>query len=109
MKNFGRIKTQKYIDTFTWNEIVFNKYLIKFEDDDEFYTIIRNEKIEQALIGGNIVYECDSENQITNHRILSFTRPIDYVITTTDKIRENLIEFAQNLKEKYDKARMAKS
>ena len=100
MKNYGRIKSQKYIDTFTWNKIVFNKYLIKFEGNDEFYVINRNEELEQALIGGNILYASDSDNQIKNYKILSFERPKDFFMMTKDQLREMLVEYKLMLDEK---------
>jgi len=98
MKKYGRIKSQKYVDTFIWNEIVFNKYLIKFEDNDEFYSLIRNEELEQALIGGNIIYDCDSDNQITNYKIVSFERPKDFILTTRDELKKILLEYTNTLK-----------
>ena len=91
MEYFGIVKEQKWVEEYVWNKITFNKYLIKFEDDETYYEISRNKNIEQALIGANIVYSIKNfDNDIGKHRIVAYSTNNDekyYLISHTEITR----------------------
>jgi len=87
MEYFGIVKEQKWVEEYVWNNMTFNKYLIKFEDDDTYYQISRKKNIEQALIGANIVYTLTyNEISIGKHKIISYSTNNDekyYLVSHT--------------------------
>ena len=72
-KNFGTIATQRLLEEFTWNEKDFYSYLISFNEYDGFFRIIRESSHEQALIGGQMLFNYSNEEEkITKYRIIGY-------------------------------------
>jgi hypothetical protein len=94
MEYFGIVKEQKWVESYVWNKTTFNKYIIKFQDDDEYYTINRNESIEQALINAKLTYSLKQNNSIDKHKIVGYSSldTDDYRLISVKELREGLIE-----------------
>ena len=89
MEHYGIIKEQKWVEKYEWKNISFNKYLIKFSDKDEFFTINRNQKIEQALIGSHLIYNLKNDNEVGKHKIVGYDVDMNekyYVLSHTELV-----------------------
>jgi hypothetical protein len=74
-RNFGVIKTQKYLSTFEWNEIEFNSYIIEFENIEGIFKINRSVEYEQALIGAQIMFNASEDlSSIKKYKIMGFQK-----------------------------------
>lgn len=72
-KNFGTIATQRLLEEFTWNEKDFYSYLISFNEYEGFFRIVRESIHEQALIGGQMLFNYSNEEEkITKYRIIGY-------------------------------------
>jgi len=92
MEHNGIVVEQKWVENFQWKEMSFNKYLIKFKGDNNYYIINRKESQEQALIGANMIYSIGKENfknNITKHSIISYGS-VNYRLVSDEQI-ENLL------------------
>jgi hypothetical protein len=94
MEYFGIVKEQKWVECYEWKKTTFNKYIIKFQDDDEYYTINRNEKIEQALINAKIIYSLKQNNSIDKHKIVGYSSldSDDYKLISMKDLKEIAVE-----------------
>ena len=87
-RNFGTIATQRLLEEFTWNEKDFYSYLISFNEYEGFFKIIRESSHEQALIGGQMLFNyCEEQERITKYRILGFKS-----VESKDKRLKQLLE-----------------
>lgn len=105
MEYFGIIVEQKWIEEYEWNNMRFHKYLIKFNGNDQYFTISRNKNIEQAIIGGKMIYSLkDShfDNQIDKHKIIGFSTKdeIKYTLVSIPELKEMLLEMYHKGKNK---------
>lgn len=99
MKNKGYITNQEYLDNFEFKEKTYNRYLIKLKGCDDYYTINRLDTLEQALIGGTILFETKFENQIQKYNIISYGN-YKYELVELGELNK-LYEMLKYYKEKY--------
>ena len=95
--NFGTIIEQHFVSEFEWNDTEFYSYLIKFDEYDGLFRIIREKKHEQALIGGKMLFNYnDSDDKISGYRIIGF----DSVVERKPKTDERVVELLKKRKER---------
>lgn len=97
MEYFGIVTEQKWVENYEWNDMTFNKYLIKFNGNDQYYTISRNTSIEQAIIGAKMTYslkESQFDNRIDRHKIIGYSTKdeIQYKLVSIPELKEMLLE-----------------
>ena len=74
LKNFGVIRTQKFLSEFNWMGKTFNSYLISFNEYEGYFRINRAIDYEQALIGAQVLFNVTSEqpDKIQKYKILGY-------------------------------------
>jgi hypothetical protein len=73
MKYYSIIKTQSFVETFSWNGINFNSYLISFQNYDGLFRIVRRLEHEQALIGAKIMFNVNDDlTQLSKYKIIGY-------------------------------------
>ena len=105
MEYFGIVIEQKWIEKYEWNDMTFNKYLIKFNENDQYFTISRNTSIEQAIIGAKMIYslrESQFDNQIDKHKIIGYSTKdeVKYTLVSIPDLKEMLLEMYHKGKNK---------
>ncbi len=89
--NFGTIIEQHFVSEFEWNDKQFNSYLIRFDEYDGLFRIIREQQHEQALIGGKMLFNySQTEEKITGYRIIGFDNKVKRKPKGEDKVKELL-------------------
>lgn len=92
LKNYSVITKQQFIDTFIWNEIEFNSYLISLKDYEGLFKLIRRVELEQALIGGKIMFNVNDDlTQISKYKIIGFEENKKDRVKTLLERRKNKI------------------
>lgn len=89
--NFGTIIEQHFVSEFEWNDKQFYSYLIRFDEYDGLFRIIREIQHEQALIGGKMLFNySETDDKISGYRIIGFDNKIKRKPKSDDRVKELL-------------------
>jgi hypothetical protein len=87
-RNFGIIKSQTYLSTFTWNKKEFNSYMIELKDVNGIFKINRSTEHEQALIGAQIMFNLsDDLSSVKRYKLVGYE-----TVETKDQLVKRLIK-----------------